>query len=107
LIAAMIKYVSLFDSPEDPQGIIKQSLDMGADFPGPAPDVFLAWTLRLGLNADVAAAAAKLAEDYGLRKKPPIAGEHGKLVALLLEAAEGRQITPRRRGGARRRRSLE
>ena len=100
----MITYVSQYDSPEDPQGIMKQTLAMGAEFPGPAADVFLAWTLRLGLDADVAAAARKLIADYGLDEVPDHGGEHARLIALLREAAEGKTMTARRRGGTRRNR---
>ncbi|WP_455374278.1 hypothetical protein [Limibacillus halophilus] len=95
-----IKYHGVYDSPEDPQGIIKMSLEMGAEFPGPAEDVLLAWTLRLGVDADVPAAARKLLADYGVEAMAVGNDQHGRLIALLKETAEGRKIQARRRGGA-------
>ena len=95
----IIRYQSSFDSPEDPQGIIKMSLEMGEEFPGPAEDVFLAWTLRLGVDADVAAAAKRLIEDYAVTEMKAANDQHAKLIALLKEAAEGRRIQAKRRGG--------
>jgi hypothetical protein len=95
-----IKYHGLYDSPEDPQGIIKMSLEMGAEFPGPAEDVLLAWTLRLGMNADIPAAARKLIADYGVEAREPGNAQHARLIALLKETAEGKKMQARRRGGA-------
>ena len=95
-----IKYHGAYDSPEDPQGIIKMSLEMGAEFPGPAEDVLLAWTLRLGVDADVAAAARSLLRDYGVEAMAPGNDQHARLIALLKEAAEGKRVQARRRGGA-------
>ncbi len=95
-----IKYHGSYDTPEDPQGIVKMSLEMGAEFPGPAADVFLAWTLRLGLDADVAAAARCLLERYQVSSMEGANEEHARLIALLKEAAEGKSITATRRGGA-------
>ena len=95
-----IKCHGPYDSPEDPQGILKMSLEMGAEFPGPAEDVLLAWTLRLGIDADVAAAARKLLEDYKVAEMPRGNDQHARLIALLEEVAEGRKMQARRRGGA-------
>lgn len=95
-----IRYHGVYDSPEDPQGIIKMSLEMGAEFPGPAEDVLLAWTLRLGEDADVPAAARKLIADYGVAEMPAGNEQHARLIELLKETAKGREIQARRRGGA-------
>lgn len=102
-----IKYHGVYDSPEDPQGIIKMSLEMGEEFPGPAQDVLLAWTLRLGVDADVPAAARKLLEDYRVAEMARANEQHGKLIDLLKETAEGRKIQARRRGGASGRKRLQ
>ncbi|MET4807417.1 hypothetical protein [Limibacillus sp. MBR-115] len=97
----MVIYISEYDSPEDPQGILKQTLAMGSEFPGPAADVFLAWTLRLGLDSNVAEAARAVIRDYHLDTAEDHGGEHAKLVTLIREAAKGQTVTARRRGGAR------
>ena len=50
--------VSANCKPEDPQGLIRQVLAMGEEFPGPAGDVLLSWLLDLKDRADPAKAAA-------------------------------------------------
>ena len=97
------KYTSEHDSPEDPGGLIKQALDMGPDFPGPAEDILLAWMLRLGDGQDAAAAARRLVERYGLAANPQPDGAHGKLVGLLQQTARcaPAHIPARRRGRRR------
>ena len=50
----------------DPQLLIRQVLDMGADFPGPAEDILLSWILSLDRTLDPAAAAQQLIDAYGL-----------------------------------------
>ena len=96
-----MKYISEHDSPEDPGGLIKQALDMGPDFPGPAEDLLLAWMLRLGDGQDAAGAAGRLVERYGLAAGPPTEGAHGKLVGLLHQTARcaPAHVPARRRGG--------
>src|ERR1700690_4330602 len=54
------------NEPDDPQGLIRQVLAMGAEFPGPAGDVLLSWVLELKDRADPAKAAARLIERHGL-----------------------------------------
>ena len=104
----VIKYVSKHDSPDtpdDPGGLIKEVLDMGPAFPGPAQDILLAWLLRLGDEHDAAAAAGRLIEAYGLAEGPPPEGACGELVALLQQTAGSPQehlSGHRRRGGWRR-----
>ena len=65
----MPTYTSPDHSPEDPGGILKESLAMGADFPGPAEDALLAWTLRLAPEVDTQAAARTLIQRYGLMRE--------------------------------------
>ena len=86
----VIKYVSKHDSPDtpdDPGGLIKEGLDMGREFPGPAQDILLAWMLRLGDDHDAVAAARRLIEAYGLADGTPLAGACGELVELLQQTA--------------------
>ena len=99
-----IKYDSAHHSPEDPGGLVKQALDMGAEFPGPAEDILLAWMLRLGGEGAAPAAAARLLVAYGIAEGPPPPGPVGRLVALLRETAASPLCAPRRRGGAARNR---
>src|SRR5262245_5971643 len=52
--------------PFDPQLLIRQVLDMGAEFPGPAEDILLSWILSLDRALDPAAAAQQIMDSYGL-----------------------------------------
>jgi len=91
----------------DPHLLIRQVLDMGADFRGPAEDILLSWILSLDRALDPAAAALQLIDAYGLE----IPAEHAatlRLRELILQTArfpdgamQG-QPGPRRRGGRRR-----
>jgi hypothetical protein len=83
-----ITYTSKHHSPEDPGGIIREVLDMGPDFTGPAQDVLLGWTLRLGDTVDPAAAARTLLERYGYADRPAPEGACGELIKLLRETAD-------------------
>jgi hypothetical protein len=94
--------------PEDPTGLIRQVLEMGEAFPGPAGDVLLSWLLELKDMADPAEAARRLIERHGLAGPPFAESPRGKLIRLLHETAaysaeklEG--IRAGRRGGRRRR----
>lgn len=101
-----IKYVSPHDSPDDPGGLIREALDLGADFPGPAEDLLLSWSLRLADDQPPAAAARSLLRRYGHEAGPLPPGAAGRLVALLRQAAQEPPDGPtRRRGGWRARRS--
>lgn len=82
-----VTYTSKHHSPQDPGGVIREVLDMGADFTGPAKDVLLAWVLRLEDGLDPAAAARNLIGAYGLADEPPAAGARGELITLLRETA--------------------
>ncbi|MEE8536344.1 MAG: hypothetical protein V3S45_09850 [Kiloniellales bacterium] len=100
-----IKFLSPHHSPDDPGGLIKEAISMGADFPGPAEDVILAWTLRLGVERDPAEVATRLLSAYGLTDGAPPEGACGRLVDLLRQAAASKGVTPcapRRRRGRRR-----
>lgn len=98
-----IKYVSKDDRPEDPGGLIKQALDMGPEFPGPAEDILMAWMLRLPEDADAAEAARRLIADYGIAEGPVPDDPRGKLIDLLRQttAASRDHLSPRRRGRRR------
>ena len=107
-----IRYVSQHDSEDDPGGLIRETLEMGEAFPGPAEDVVLAWVLRLGEGRDPAEAAQRLIVDYHLGEEPPPGGACGRLIEMLKQTAAfpGERMTrhlckPRRRGGWRRNRS--
>ncbi len=99
----VIKYVSPHDSPDDPGGLIKEVIDMGPDFPGPAEDILVAWTLRLEDSRDPAEAAQHLLTAYGIAEGAAPDNEAGKVITLLRQAAQSpRQHLNRRRQGGRR-----
>ena len=56
--------------PEDPNSLIRQVLEMGEEFPGPAGDVLLSWLLDLKERVDPALAAQRLIERHGLPGPP-------------------------------------
>lgn len=98
------KYVSPHHSPDDPGGVIREVLLMGPDFPGPAEDVMLAWTLRLGPDREPADAAKRLLAAYDVAEGPLPEGACGKLVDLLRQTAVSGEVASRpvRRGGRQR-----
>ncbi len=99
------KYLSPHHSPDDPGGVIREVMLMGSEFPGPAEDVILAWTLRLGVDRDPADAAKRLLATYELAEGPLPEGACGKLVDLLRQAASSGDLAanrPVRRRGRRR-----
>jgi len=114
-----IRYLSEHDSPDDPGGLIREVLNLGEDFPGPAEDVVLAWVLRLGQDRDPAQAAQRLIDDYHLNDDAPggeklPGGACGRVIEMLKETAAypAQRMTrhlcqPRRRGGWRRNRSAK
>ena len=61
---------------------------MGADFPGPAEDIILAWMLGLGADRDPAQAARRLIETYGLAEAPLPSDATGRIVEMLRQTAE-------------------
>ena len=69
---------------------------MGPEFPGPASDAILAWTLRLGTDRDPALAAKQLLATYDLTEGPLPEGACGEVVELLRQAAasDGQPATP-------------
>ncbi len=104
----VIKYDSAHDTPDDPGGLIRQVLDMGPDFPGPARDILLAWILRLGAEQDPAEVAGRLLAAYGISEGPTGENAAGELVALLRETAGyPREHLSGRRGGASGRRGRD
>ena len=99
------KYLSPHHTPDDPGGVIREVLSMGPDFPGPAEDVILAWTLRLGADREPADSAKRLLAAYDLTEGPLPEGACGQLVDLLRQAANSQDLAasrPTRRGGRRR-----
>lgn len=95
-----LRYVSKHHSEDDPGGLIHEALAAGADFAGPAEDLLLAWTLRLGDSVDPRAAARRLLDARALAEGPLPEGAAGQLVALLRQTAEAQLIAKRRRGGS-------
>ena len=82
-----VTYTSKLHSDDDPGGIIGEILNMGADFPGPAQDALIGWTLRLGDGVDPAAAAQRVLARYGYEEGEAPEGACGELVRLLRETA--------------------
>lgn len=88
-------------APEDPGGLVLEVLRMGPEFPGPAQDLLLSWTLKLPDGLDMRQAAARLVQSYGLAAGPLPDDSRGQLIALLREAASAEPPVRRRRGGWR------
>ncbi len=82
-----IKYISEHHSDDDPGGLIKEVIELGDDFPGPAQDIILAWLLRLGPEQDAGQVAGRLVQDYGIAEGELPGGACGELVKLLRETA--------------------
>ena len=82
-----VTYTSKLHSDDDPGGIIGEILNMGADFPGPARDALVGWTLRLGDGIDPAEAAQRILAHYGQESGAVPEGACGELVRLLRETA--------------------
>ncbi|MEO1192360.1 MAG: hypothetical protein AAFY02_11425 [Pseudomonadota bacterium] len=100
-----VTYTSPHHSEEDPGGLIREVLNLGDAFPGPAADILLSWSLRLDDSLPAAEAARRLLERYDLQAGEPPAGACGELVVLLRQAAEAPPpASGRRRGGWRSRR---
>jgi hypothetical protein len=100
-----VRYVSRHHSPEDPGGLIAEALALGADFPGPAEDLLLAWSLRLADDLPAPEAARRLIERLGLASLS-LPGAAGRLIELLRQAAASPPTASgRRRGGWQGRRS--
>ena len=95
-----ITYTSPHHSPEDPGGLIREVLNLGADFPGPAADILVSWSLRLADDLPPHVAARRVLERYGIADTPLPPGACGELVGMLRKAAEEpASPPPRRRGG--------
>ena len=90
------------EHPSDPKGLIRQAFEMGEDFPGPAEDVFLGWTLQLSDDTDATTAAATLLAIYPVPANLDRGSPLARLTRLLHEAAENKSPRSRgRRGGWR------
>jgi hypothetical protein len=93
--------------PHDPHCLIRQVLQMGAEFSGPAEDVVFSWLISLAREVDPAVAANLLLDEHDLRDADPPPGAQGRLWQLLRETARytGERLQPMaqgRRGGRRR-----
>ena len=97
-----IKYESRYHSDDDPGGLIREVLELGPEFPGPAPDLLLAWMLRLKDDRDPAAVAGRLLQAYGVAEGPLPEGACGELVRLLRETATYGPARLQNLGGKRR-----
>jgi len=82
-----IKYATRYHSNDDPGGLIREVVEMGDDFPGPAKDIILSWVIRLEPGHDAAKAAGNMLRDYGLEGQPDPAGACGEVVAMVREIA--------------------
>jgi hypothetical protein len=89
--------------PHDPDLLIAQVLEMGAEFAGPAEDIIFSWLITLASDVDPANAAKKLLDEHNLRAGPVPDGALGRVWTLLRETAEFpdarlRSSAPTRRG---------
>ena len=82
-----IKYATRYHSDDDPGGLIREVVEMGDDFPGPAKDIILSWVIRLEPGHDAAKAAGHILRDYGLEGRPDPKGACGEVVAMVREIA--------------------
>jgi hypothetical protein len=87
--------------PHDPNGLIGQVLEMGAEFSGPAEDVVFSWLISLAPDIDPADAANRLLDEHNLRQGSVPDGALGRLWTLLRETAlfpdDRLSAAPRRR----------
>ncbi|HMB76817.1 MAG TPA: hypothetical protein VKN76_10480 [Kiloniellaceae bacterium] len=97
-----IKYESRYHSDDDPGGLIREVLELGPAFPGPAQDLLLAWMLRLEADRDPAVVAQRLLQAYGVAEGPLPGGACGELVQLLRETSTYGADRLRSHGGKRR-----
>ncbi len=98
----MVRYLSKHHSPEDPGGLIREVLQAGGDYTGPAEDVILSWMLRLDDGQDPAAVARHLLAAYGCEEGAPPGGSAGRVIQLLRETAEASAERPTKRSRRRR-----
>lgn len=92
--------------PEDPSRLIRQVLEMGEEFPGPANDVLLSWLIELKDRIDPAEAARRLIQRHKLPGPPFATTPRGELIRLIHETASYsaerlEEMGRRRRGGRR------
>ena len=100
-----VRYMARYHSEDDPGGLIREVVELGPAFPGPAGDVLLSWLLRLEDGNDPAEVAGRLLRDYGIAEGELPEGACGELIGLLREVAQyGPERLERtvRRGGRRR-----
>jgi len=73
--------------PHDPNLLIEQVLEMGAEFTGPAEDIIFSWLISLAPDVDPADAANRLLDQHDLRARAVPEGAAGRLWTLLRETA--------------------
>jgi hypothetical protein len=83
-----VRYVARYHSDDDPGGLIREVVELGDGFPGPAGDVLLSWLLRLEAGKDPAEVASRLLRDYDIAEQPLPEGACGELIGLLREVSE-------------------
>ena len=88
--------------PHDPNLLIEQVLEMGAEFAGPAEDIIFSWLISLAQDLQPATAANLLLDQHNLRQGDPPPGAIGRVWTLLRETAD--YPDSRLSAGARRRR---
>lgn len=88
--------------PHDPNLLIRQVIEMGQEFTGPAEDIIFSWLISLAQDLEPAAAANLLLDEHNLRRGEPPPGAIGRVWTLLRETAD--YPDSRLSAGARRRR---
>lgn len=82
-----IEYLGRYNSEDDPGGLLREVIELGPAFPGPAKDLLLSWVLRLDAGKDPAEVAKRLLEAYGIAEGPLPKNACGELIGLLRETA--------------------
>lgn len=91
--------------PHDPNLLIRQVIEMGAEFTGPAEDILFSWLISLAADLEPATAANLLLDEHNLRHGEPPPGALGRLWTLLREtsAFPDSRLSSTARGKSRRR----
>lgn len=74
--------------PHDPNLLIRQVIEMGAEFTGPAEDIIFSWLISLPPGMDPATAANTLLDEHNLRQGDAPPDAIGRVWTLLRETAE-------------------
>lgn len=73
--------------PHDPNLLIRQVIEMGQEFTGPAEDIIFSWLISLAHDLEPATAASQLLDEHNLRQGEPPPGAIGRVWILLRETA--------------------